>query len=549
VTLMATEAIVIAGGGSQLSSNTFSQGDAGRIVVSAPTVRLDDGRISAQTTSRGHGGEIEVRAGTVTLTQEGSIITNSSGKGRGGRVTIAAREAIVMVGRGPTRPTRISSDALGGGDAGRIVSSAPTLRLDAGRIQAIVNETSSGLGGEVEVRGDTITLTRVARISTSTFGEGQGGRVTVAANEAIMITGADSVIASTANGRGDAGRVVVSAPMLRLEAGGSITTAAGRQTETGAPSPGKAGDIEVQAGTVTLSGGGHISSSTRGDGGGGDVTVRASEAIVIAGQAPSTPSGLFSSTQGRGPGGNLRLAAPRLQLRDGGTISASSTGDGAAGMLVLDIGETFRSQGGRVTTQSDRAGGGRIELHAGSLIQLIDSELTSAVEGGGSDAGNIFLDVPFVVLDQSLISANAFAGRGGNVLITAEAFLADPASRVSASSDLGIQGTVDIRAPVTTLSGTLAPLPQAFVNVAALLPARCAARLSGGQTSSLVLGGRDGLPADPSGVLPSPLVLEERLVADPTVTGAPHRQTSAARFALLAGHEKGLPRLAGECAN
>jgi hypothetical protein len=122
-------------------------------------------------------------------------------------------------------------------------------------------------------------------------------------------------------------------------------------------------------------------------------------------------------------------------------------------------------------------------------------------------------------------------------------FLADPASLVSASSQLGIPGTVDIQAPVTSLSGTLAPLPQAFVNVAALLPARCAARAQDGRYSSLALGGRDGLPADPGGVLPSPLALEERLVADPAVSGAPHQQTSAAKFALLTGQEKTLPRI------
>jgi hypothetical protein len=131
---------------------------------------------------------------------------------------------------------------------------------------------------------------------------------------------------------------------------------------------------------------------------------------------------------------------------------------------------------------------------------------------------------------------------GGHVQINSNVFLADPASRVSASSALGIQGTVDIQAPVTTLSGTLAPLPQAFVS-AALLPARCAARFRGGRASSLVLGGRDGLPADPSGVLPSPLGFDERLVADPAVIGAPHQQTSAAKFALLTGQEKTLPRV------
>jgi hypothetical protein len=86
-------------------------------------------------------------------------------------------------------------------------------------------------------------------------------------------------------------------------------------------------------------------------------------------------------------------------------------------------------------------------------------------------------------------------------------------------------------------------LPQAFVHVAALLPARCAARAQDGRYSSLVLGGRGGLPPDPGGVLPSPLVLDARLVADLAVTGTPQRQTSAARFAFLADEDKALPRL------
>jgi hypothetical protein len=167
------------------------------------------------------------------------------------------------------------------------------------------------------------------------------------------------------------------------------------------------------------------------------------------------------------------------------------------------------------------------------------------VQGGGSDAGNLTLDAPFIISAGSQIIAEAFAGRGGNIGLGAELFLADPASLVSASSTLGIAGTVDIRAPVTTLSGTLAPLPQAFVSAAALLPARCAARAYGGTYSSLVLGGRDGLPPDPSGVLPSPLVLEAQLAADPALTGAPHRPPAPARFAFLTDEEKTWPRLRG----
>jgi hypothetical protein len=75
---------------------------------------------------------------------------------------------------------------------------------------------------------------------------------------------------------------------------------------------------------------------------------------------------------------------------------------------------------------------------------------------------------------------------------------------VSASSTLGLQRMVDIRAPVTNLSGAVASLPQAFMNVARLLSARCAARLGGGNVSNLVVDGREALPFDPGGLLPAP---------------------------------------------
>ena len=135
--------------------------------------------------------------------------------------------------------------------------------------------------------------------------------------------------------------------------------------------------------------------------------------------------------------------------------------------------------------------------------------------------------------------ANAFKGRGGNLAIAAEVLLADPSSRLAASGSLEITGAV------TALTGTLAPLPQTFMDVATLLPARCAARFRGGKASSWVLGGRGGLPLEPGGVLPSPLTLGERLAADPAVTGGPPHAPSPARFALLAAQEKALPRLPG----
>ena len=65
-------------------------------------------------------------------------------------------------------------------------------------------------------------------------------------------------------------------------------------------------------------------------------------------------------------------------------------------------------------------------------------------------------------MQGSQVRADAFGGPGGNVRIVAGVFLADPASRVSASSALGINGVVNIQAPVTSISGAVAPLPQEF---------------------------------------------------------------------------------------
>jgi filamentous hemagglutinin family protein len=566
LTVGATDSIFIAGHDQQgfqsglFSSAQIGRGDAGNLFIATPVLTLDDGgaiAANALSSSRGSGGNIDVRAGRLTLSGGARISTSTFGSGGAGNLTATATEAISISERfSGGFETGLFSSTNGSGDAGHLFVSAPTLSLDGGGIRA--GTLGDGNAGSVEVRVGRLTLTGGGQISSATGflefvdgvptfrgtgGPGRGGDVTVVATESISIAGRDSegfrsALGTNAHfGQGRAGNLFIATPSLTMDDGLILASTEGA-------SSGDAGNLLLEVERLTMSGGARISTSTDGSGRGGELRVVATEAISIMGQDRNGfPSGLFSTAGGGGLGGSIHVQARAIELSDEGTISARSTGDGAAGTLLLQAGETFRSRHGHVITATDQAGGGAIALTAGRLVQLQDSEVTTSVRGGAADAGNLALDAPFVVADGSAMVANAFGGRGGNILINAGVFLRDPASLVSASSALGIQGTVNIQAPVTSLSGTLAPLPQAVVSAAALLPARCAARLSGGRYSSLVLGGRDGLPAEPSGVLPSPLALDERLVADPAVTGAPHRQKSAARFALLPGHEKGLPRL------
>jgi filamentous hemagglutinin family protein len=530
--------------GALITTNTSGAGRAGALRLTAGSLHVDNAFIVSNPGpfASGDGGDITVHVGRLTLLNGAQIDNSTLGEGHGGQLTVTATEAISIAGP----DSGLFNITLGSGDAGRIVVSAPVLRLtERGTIEAVAWPETQGHAGDIEIRAGNIVLTGGAQIGSSTFGAGRGGAVSITATEALAIAGRDpegerkSGLFSNTFGGGDAGRLVVSAPSLTLD-GGLI------QAGSSPESRGHAGGIEVHVGRLALTGGAEISASTFGRGRGGTLIVAAGEDITIAGRnREGQRSGLFSITRGSGEGGDVLVAARHVQLHEGGQIAARSTGDGAAGRIRIQAGETFRSEQGGVTAAATGAGGGAIVLQAGRLVQLRDSELTTSVQGGGSDAGNLTLDAPFVILDGSQVVANAFEGTGGNIRIGAEVFLRDPASRVDASAlaTLGISGSVEIQAPVTSLSGTLAPLPQAFVSAVALLPARCAARLSEGQASSLVLGGRDGLPPEPGGLLSSPLILGERLMTAPALTGAPHRRKAAARFVLLTGPEKSLPRL------
>jgi hypothetical protein len=127
------------------------------------------------------------------------------------------------------------------------------------------------------------------------------------------------------------------------------------------------------------------------------------------------------------------------------------------------------------------------------------------------------------------------------VRIVAGVFLADPESRVSASSALNIPGTVDIQSPITSISGAIAPLPQEFAPITELLRDRCAGRLREGRVSRFLLGGRDGIPSEPGSLLLSPLMqTDPREDGEPAGTPARTGQVQERAWPVRAGMLAGL---------
>jgi large exoprotein involved in heme utilization and adhesion len=308
---------------------------------------------------------------------------------------------------------------------------------------------------------------------------------------------------------------------------------------------GNAGQIAGNVGSVALNDGAQIRSQSGGVavssgqpsvgfGEGGSVTFTADDSILITG----SNSAVSTNTFGNGNGGSISLIAGKLvSIQNGGRVSADSggtlggqqfSGSGLAGDITIAAGDQIAMNSGSVSTRAITADGGNIILNAPNLIELTNSQITTSVESGVGSGGNITIDPQALILNNSKIVANAFGGPGGNINITADVFLVNsngafPTSLtgiVDASSALSTPGTVNIQANFTNVTGSVTLLPETPLKATELLRAACAARFAGGKTSSLVLGGRDGRPLEPGGLLPSPLY-----VANNANTAAPGATT------------------------
>jgi filamentous hemagglutinin family protein len=503
--------------GARISSSTGGSGDAGALNIQA-SERVDiDGGLSGIFTATsadatGHAGTLDVA--TPVLNIRGGVIDSSTvGDGNAGVVTVAvdtlhlAEGAQIRSFSGGFDDNNNGALVAGSGNAGSVnvvATGAVTISGANGlRPSGLLTETrGSGAGGDVQLQAASLGLTDGATISSSTLGSGTAGSVNVLASGTVTIAGGNS-----------------------LRPSGLLTETQGS---------GAGGDLSLQASALQLLGGATISSSTRGGGAAGDVHVLTSGTVTISGRGDLGPSGLFAETRGDGAGGDVRVQAHVLTLADGGTVSSSSLGSGLAGNIDIRLGDSLDISGGAISTRALASDGGNISIMAPRLIRLVNGQITTSVENGTGGGGNIFIDPEFVLLQNSQVIANAFGGPGGNIRIVAGQLIADPATTISASSALGIDGAVNIDAPDTDVSAGLAVLPAAYLDASSLLRAGCSAARAG--LSSLVEVGRGGLPPDPGGYLPSMDL--GGLARGSSVADGTHRPSGAEQQAARAAYAR-----------
>jgi large exoprotein involved in heme utilization and adhesion len=301
-----------------------------------------------------------------------------------------------------------------------------------------------------------------SQIQNETFGIGDAGNINITTGSLDFTKG--SIILGSSLGQGDAGDVMIKATgdvAFDRDFGGIHTNLGLQQNDIvieGAV--GNAGNIDINARSLSLTNGARLVSKTSGKGNAGNVNVKVLENVFVDGEGvtPVTindftfvfKSGIFTqaTTDGRGNSGNIQIDGKEFRLDNQGLVGAESYTVGNAGDITINAQENvFLGLDTLVLTQiqPDAEGnGGDIEINTKNL-SLVDSFLLSDSKGGG-DAGSIKINASDSVLLQDAPDTKNSVFKEGSLIISGVGILGDQTE--------GNAGNIEINTKSLTSEGS-----------------------------------------------------------------------------------------------
>jgi CHAT domain-containing protein/Tfp pilus assembly protein PilF len=233
---------------------------------------------SSEKNATGDAGSVQVTAQMVNAMQGGQINSATFGAGRGGNVTVTARDAVIFTGTSPAGEVQ----------GGILVPGDTTFPSGA-----FANSHGEGPPGMVQVEAPTIILADGGRISSlNTVSNEAGGTVTVHASNTLNISELGSSIRTTSSSRGSGGDININADTVFLSNGADISAAAPLSDGGNIAITSESGFVHlIDSQITTLVEGGQ----------GGNVTID-SEALVL------DKGGQILTRAGAGSGGNITIS-------------------------------------------------------------------------------------------------------------------------------------------------------------------------------------------------------------------------------------------------
>lgn len=504
-----TRSVSLAQGSRIVTSGVNGGGDVhvlGQNLFVTGGSRIDTSSISSQP-----GGDINVQV-TEEILLDRQTASGTTGflaevangaSGQGGSIILGSQSLRILNG------ARISLNTRGNGDAGQLNITTDRLVVDArnssisGLITAQVTSTGRGTGGDIRIQSNQLRLLNGAQISVSTNGVGNGGRITITAQDVQVegvrpgTTTSSGIFANVnTDAQGQGGDITIHTDQLRILNGGEITsntsssgnagninilskailldrgtssTTAVQSRVSSVDAAGNAGVLTIQTDSLRVLNGAQITVSTVGKGNSGSIRLNA-EDIDLNGNIPSStaPGGVASSgifatvnSDALGKGGEIRIDSGQLRILNGARINGSTSGVGNAGNLniaakrvEIDRGKTAVNTGILADVfLSGQGNGGDIHLQTQQL-SIINGGNISATTAGLGKGGDIAISANQITLQNSgaIRSQSDSSGSGGRLTINTQHLDLDQnASLSTAATSTGQSGNLNLQTQRTSL--------------------------------------------------------------------------------------------------
>jgi len=392
ILLQANDSISITGN-SFIASNVFEgRGNGGDITIKAND-RISIANLSwiasqsgvgGEQPQQGNGGNIYIEGKSLSVTGGAQLSTRTFSFGNAGDIEIKTTDFVEISGRYPLvfpdtandirlkgreYSTLLTSTGAGAnGTGGEISITTGTLRLfDGGAINA--QSLSKFRGGNIIVNADLLDLDRGGQIVTTASNSGDAGDIIINAKDRIAIASSNpdyfnffnqvsqledfsgsvgpinpmsGIFANTNEqsiGRG--GSLQMATKQLSVRDGGQISVSS---------QSGNAGDIAITTDSVRLDNNSSLSATTR-SGNGGNINLQIADSLLL--RRNSLISATAGTAQTGGDGGNININTQLLVALENSAIAANAFA-GRGGNIQIVTQGLFVSPNSRISATSER---------------------------------------------------------------------------------------------------------------------------------------------------------------------------------------------------
>ncbi|MBT9312830.1 beta strand repeat-containing protein [Leptothoe kymatousa] len=362
VKILAANDIIVDGANafiiSQVGSNAF--GDSGGVSITTNNLSIQNGAtVNSSTFGNGKAGQVDIAAtGNITVDGSGSGIGSTVGEGAVGDsegISIITNNLSVQSG------AAIITSTFGNGNAGKVEITATHDTIVDGTDSFIGSEIGSnavGDSGGVSITTNNLSVRNSAQVSGNTSGQGNAGQVKITATGNTIVEGTNSFIGSE---------------VVR----GAIGDSEG---------------ISIITNNLSVLDAAILSSSTFGEGNSGQVKIVARGDITVSGIGSFIDSQVGGSAVGNS--GGILLVANNLLVENAAVVSASTFSKGNSGQIeILATGNTtvdginsgITSEVGSLEAVGNSGG---VSITTNNL-SVQNNAVVTASTGGEGDSGQV----------------------------------------------------------------------------------------------------------------------------------------------------------------